>query len=112
MNYQKVLLLRTLLTAKFTGLQKSVKEKGLLCTKPGNPLCDETSTANAIATIKGLIKDLSALQPKFDDFKKGGVTVDINREMETLSDIKASLQTIEMIYLKNNSILEKAKKQK
>jgi hypothetical protein len=30
--------------------------------------------------------------------------------MDTLFDMKASLQTIEMIYQKNNSILEKAKK--
>ncbi len=92
-------------------MQKSVKEKGLLCTKPGNPLCNETVTANAIATIKGLIKNLSTLQPKLIAFKKGDITIDINKEMDTLSDIKASLQTIEMIYLKNKSILEKAKKQ-
>ena len=31
--------------------------------------------------------------------------------MDTLSDIKASLDSIEMTYSKNNAILEKAKKQ-
>ena len=31
--------------------------------------------------------------------------------MDTLSDLKSSLQSIELTYLKNNSILEKAKKQ-
>jgi len=47
-----------------------VKEKAFLCAKPGNPLCDETETANAIATIKGLSKNITALQTKFDAFKK------------------------------------------
>lgn len=63
-----------------------------------------------MATIKGLIKNLTALQPKMDVFKKGNIEIDVNKEMDTLSDIKASLQTIELTYLKNNSILEKAKK--
>ncbi len=69
MNYQKILLLRSLITAKFTGLQKSVQEKGMLCAKPGNPLCNETVTANAIATIKGLTSNLTELQPKINGFK-------------------------------------------
>lgn len=82
-----------------------------MCTKPGNPLCNETSTASAIATIKGLSKNLTALEPKITAFKKGDITIDVNKEMDTLSDIKASLQNIELTYLKNNSIIEKAKKQ-
>lgn len=109
MNYQKILVLRSLLSTKFGELKKSVKENGFICTKPGNPLCNETVTANAVAAIKGLSKNLTALQSKFDAFKKGDITIDINKEMDTLSDIKSSLQTIEMIYLKKNSILEKAK---
>lgn len=56
------------------------------------------------------MKNLSAIQPKINAFKKGDVTIDINKEMDSLFSIKTSLQTIEMIYLKNNSILEKAKK--
>lgn len=88
-----------------------MKENGFLCTKGGNALCNETVTANAIASIKGLAKNLTAMQPKIDALKKGDITVDTNKEMDTLSDIKTSLQTIEMIYLKNQSILEKSKKQ-
>lgn len=110
MNYQKVLVLRSLLSAKFEGLQKSIKETGSVCAKPGNALCNETVTANAIATIKGLSKNLLALKPQLDTFKQGDITIDINKEMDTLSSIKTSLQTIEMTYLKNSSILEKAKK--
>jgi len=110
MNYQKVLVLRSLLAAKFEGLKKSIKETGSACAKPGNVLCNETATANAIATIKGLSKNLLTLQPQLDAFKKGDITIDINKEMDTLSGIKTSLQTIEMTYLKNSSILEKAKK--
>lgn len=45
-----------------------------------------------------------------DLLRKGDVTIDVNKEMDTLSDIKASLESIEMTYLKNNAILEKAKK--
>lgn len=111
MNYQKILTLRSLLVMKFDALQKSIKEKGSLCAKSGNPLCNDTSTNSAIATIKGLIKNIAALQPKFDAMKKGGATIDVNKEMDTLSELKTSLQAIEMTYLKNNSILEKAKKQ-
>lgn len=79
--------------------------------KPGNVLCNETATANAIASIKGLTKNLTALQSKIDAFKKGDITIDVNKEMDSLFDIKTSLQTIEIIYQKNNSILEKSKKQ-
>ncbi|MFA6090514.1 MAG: hypothetical protein WC774_01935 [Candidatus Gracilibacteria bacterium] len=107
MNYQKILLLRTLLTAKFAGLQKSVQEKSMICAKPGNPLCNETITANAIATIKGLAKNLTELQPQINSFK----AIDVTKDTDVLIDIKTSLQTIETIYLRNNSILEKAKKQ-
>ena len=111
MNYQKILVLRSLLATKFDSLQKSIKEKAFICAKPGNPLCNETVTANAIVAIKGLLKNLTALQSKIDTFKKGDVTIDINKEMDLLSDIKTSLQTIEIVYLKNNSIIEKSKKQ-
>lgn len=105
MNYQKILLLRSLVTAKFTGLQKSVQEKGMLCAKSGNPLCNET-TANAIATIKGLTSNLTELQPKINGFE----TVDVTKDIDNINDINTSLQTIEIIYLRNNAILEKAKK--
>lgn len=111
MNYQKVLVLRSLLTAKFEALKKATKETGSLCAKPGNTLCNETTTASAIATIKGLNKNLLVIQPQLDAFKKGDITIDINKEMDTLSNIKTSLQSIEMTYLKNSSVLEKAKKQ-
>ena len=110
MNYQKIIMIRSLLTLKFDGLQKSVKENGFTCTKPGNPLCNETITSSAIASIKGLTRNLTAIKPKIDAFNKGDITIDVNKEMDTLSDIRASLQTIEMAYLKNYSILEKAKK--
>lgn len=110
MNYQKITLLRSILSAKYDGLDKSIKEKASLCTKPGNLLCDETVTANAVAAIKGLSKNLAALKPKFDAFKKGDITIDVNKEMDALAGLKTSLQSIEMTYLKNNSILEKAKK--
>ncbi|MDD2917279.1 MAG: hypothetical protein PHH70_05550 [Candidatus Gracilibacteria bacterium] len=111
LNYQKILAIRTLLLAKFAGLQKSVQEKGMLCAKAGNPLCDESVTNNAITAIKVLMNNLSMLQPKIDALKKGDATIDVNKEMETLSDIKSSLQSIEIAYLKNNAIIEKVKKQ-
>jgi len=110
MNYQKILILRSLLTTKFEWLQKSIQEKQLLCAKLGNPLCNNTVTANIIANIKGLMKNIVALQPKITAFKKGGIIVDVNKEMDTLTEVKMSLQAIELIYIKNNSILEKAKK--
>ncbi|OIP52195.1 hypothetical protein AUK10_03940 [Candidatus Gracilibacteria bacterium CG2_30_37_12] len=106
MDYQKILFLRSLVSAKFTGLQKSVQEKGMLCVKPGNPLCNETATANAIATIKGLTKNLTKLQTQVNGFK----TVDVTKDIDNINDINTSLQTIEIIYLRNNAILEKAKK--
>lgn len=56
------------------------------------------------------MKNLSAIQPKINAFKKGDVTIDVNKEIDALFNIKTSLRTIEMIYLKNNSILEKTKK--
>jgi len=56
------------------------------------------------------MKNIVALQPKITAFKKGGIIVDVNKEMDTLTEVKMSLQAIELIYLKNNSILEKAKK--
>lgn len=110
MNYQKILTIRSLLLAKFEGLQKSIQEKGSLCAKGSNPLCDETLTSNAVASIKILTKNLTALKPKMDLLRKGDVTIDVNKEMDTLSDIKASLESIEMTYLKNNAILDKAQK--
>lgn len=70
MNYERVLLLRSLLITKFNLLQKDIKAKGSLCAKSGNILCENTTTANAIYSIKNLIKNLSGLQPKFDAFKK------------------------------------------
>ncbi len=54
---------------------------------------------------------MATLQQKFDAFKKGDGTIDINKEMDILSELKASLESIEMTYLKNNSLLEKTKKQ-
>ncbi|MBP6981480.1 hypothetical protein KBB25_01755 [Candidatus Gracilibacteria bacterium] len=110
MNYQKMLILRSLLMMKFEGLEKSIKEKGGLCAKTGNSLCNEATTANAITSIKGLLKNISALRPKIEAIKKGNSSTDTNKDIDTLFDIKASLSTIEMIYLKNNSLLEKAKK--
>ncbi len=67
-------------------------------------------TSSAVTSIKVLLKNLTALKPKMDLLKKGDVTIDVNKEMDTLSDIKGSLESIEMTYLKNNAILEKAKK--
>ena len=106
MNYQKILLLRSLITTKFAGLQKSVQEKSMMCAKPGNPLCNETATANAIATIKGLLKNLEALQPQINSFQ----AIDVAKDIDTITDINSSLQTIELIYLKNNAIFEKTRK--
>ena len=111
MNYQKVLVLRSLLLAKFDSLQKLIKEKWSLCAKSGNPLCNDSITNGAVTTIKGLIKNMNTLQQKFDAFRKGDITIDINKEMDVLSELKASLESIEMTYLKNNALLEKAKKQ-
>jgi len=54
---------------------------------------------------------MNTLQQKFDAFRKGDITIDINKEMDVLSELKASLESIEMTYLKNNALLEKAKKQ-
>ncbi len=52
LNYQKITALRAILATKYDLLQKSTKEKGSICTKAGSPLCNETTTANAIASIK------------------------------------------------------------
>lgn len=79
----------------------------MLCAKPGNPLCNETGTANAIATIKGLMKNLAEIQPLINSFQ----AVDISKDIDTISNINTSLQTIELIYLRNNAILEKTKNQ-
>lgn len=111
MNYQKILMLRSLLSLKFEWLQKSIKEKGFICAKAWNSLCNETLTANAIVAIKNLSKNLATLKPQIDAFKKGGLVIDVNKEMDTLFDLKGSLESIEITYLQNNSILEKAKKQ-
>lgn len=70
LNYQKILTIRSLLLAKYTGLQKSIQEKGMLCAKSGNALCDESVTNNAITAIKVLMKNLTALGPKIDALKK------------------------------------------
>lgn len=105
MNYEKILLLESVLTTEFESLKKSVQEKGLICSKKWNPLCNET-TANAIATIKGLTKDIGTLQGQINTIK----TTDESKKIDVLLDIKTSLQTIKMIYQKNNTIIEKAKK--
>jgi hypothetical protein len=46
-----------------------------------------------------------------DAFKKSDITIDVNKEMDSLFSLKSSLQSIEMTYQRNNSILEKSKKQ-
>jgi hypothetical protein len=110
MNYQKIVLLRSIMAQKFEWLDKLVREKGSLCSKWWNPLCDDTATVSAITNIKSLSRNLTSIRPKLDALKKGDRTIDVNKEMESLSDIKTTLDSIEMTYSRNNLILEKAKK--
>lgn len=108
MNYQKLLLLRNALVTSFETLKKSIKADGARCDKPGNALCNESSTNTAISVIKNLSGNMASLQPKIDILKKNELITDVNKEFENLSAIKTSISTIETIYNKNLAILNKS----
>ncbi len=108
MNYQKLLLLRSFIVTHFETLKKSIKTDGMKCDKPGNALCNESSSNMAISVIKNLSKNMTSLQPKIDDLKKNELITDVNKEFDTLSEIKTSIQAIETIYNKNLAILNKS----
>jgi|GEM_PF-4055243 len=109
MNYQKLLLLRNSAVTDFEALKKSIKIDGARCDKPGNTLCNEGATNTAVSVIKNLSSNMASLQPKIDVLKKNELITDVNKEFDTLSDIKASIQAIKILYNKNVAILNKSK---
>lgn len=108
MNYQKLLLLRSFIVNRFETLKKSIKTDGTKCDRPGNAICNESSGNTAVSVIKNLSSSISGLQPKIDILKKNELIADVNKEFDTLSEIKASIQTIETIYAKNVAIINKS----
>lgn len=112
MNYQKILILRSMLADDFTVLAKGVKENGALCTKGDNPICNEGVTNAAIATIKNLNSQVTALQKRFDDMKGNTVIADVNKEVDNLVAIRTSLQSIKVIYDRNMAIIDRFKTKK
>lgn len=110
MNYQKLLLLRNSIVTRFESLKKSIKVDGARCDKPGNTLCNESSTNTAVSVIKNLSKNIASLQPKIDILKKNELITDVNKEFDNLSAMRTSINAIEMIYNKNLAILNKGQK--
>lgn len=108
MNYQKLLLLRSFIVTRFETLKKSIASDGTKCDKPGNPLCNESSSNMAVSVIKNLSKNIASLGPKIDALKKNELITDVNKEFDTLSEIKSSIQAMEAIYTKNVAILNKS----
>lgn len=108
MNYQKLLLLRNSAVMSFEALKKSIKADGARCDKPGNILCNESSTNTAVSVIKNLSSNMASLQPKIDILKKNELITDVNKEFDNLSAIKTSISAIETIYNKNLAILNKS----
>lgn len=127
MNYQKILILRNILVEKFEGktviagegtdkkttrtqgLRDNIKQYADLCAKPGNALCNETITSSAVSVIKNLSRSVPAMQARIDVLKKNELVIDVSKEMDTLSQIKNSLDSMELIYKKNADIIEKFK---
>lgn len=109
MNYQKILLLRATLMARYDGLKKKIKSNGDLCNKGSNPICQDSIGNGAVTTIKNLLKNMTELQPRIDGLKKGGVVTDINRELDDLFILQSTLENIENTYTRNESILIRLK---